>query len=207
MKVKKIRHEKYKVLKLHLLKSRVYQIRSTKNFLNESLNQNLEQSELHIKKALKIIYEYHSKNCKILFIGFPSSNIKLFSNLISNTQHFFIPSNLWINGLLANQTSISQFLLGSTFSQKSRLSLKNANSLLSIKTKPDLVVIFDQSIETDTLKELYNLDIPITFFGSKSVLNEQITYKIPGNFFFINQKVKNIISFLLCSIMKKIPRN
>jgi ribosomal protein S2 len=209
MKLKKIRHKKYKILKLHLLKSQVYKVDLKNDNFNEFVNKSLEKSELHVKKALKIVYEYHSNNLKILFVGLPNVKNRFFKDLLRTTQHFFIPSNVWVNSFLANRTSIFRFLKLKQSVKKSaskkNLSLKNIYTLLSVRTKPDLVVIFNQDIKTDIIRELSNLDIPIILFGSNVYFNSQITYSIPGNFFFVNQKVTNLFFCLLCSIFKSQP--
>lgn len=206
MKLKRIKHKKYKILKLHLLKSQVYQADLKNDNFNEFVNKSLEQSELHIKKALKVVYEYHCNNLKILFVGLPNVHNRFFKDLLRSTQHFFIPSNVWVNSFLANHSSIFRFLKLKQSAKKSagkkNLSLKNINTLLSVRTKPDLVVIFNQDIKTDIVRELSNLDIPIILFGNNVSFNSQITYPIPGNFFLVNQKVTNIFFCLLCSIFK-----
>ena len=206
MKLKKIRYKKYKILKLHMLKSQVYQTDLKNDGFIKFVNKSLEESELHVKKALKIIYEYNCNNLKILFVGLPNTKSKFFKNLLRNTQHFYIPSNVWVNSFLANHSSISRFLkLQQSIekpTRKKNLSLKNINTLLSIRTKPDLVVVFNQDIKTDIIKELSNLNIPIILFGNNSYFDLQITYTIPGNFFFVNQKVTNIFFCLLYSIFK-----
>jgi ribosomal protein S2 len=207
MKLKKIKHKKYKVLKLHLLKSQVYLKKIKNDHFDDFLNKILEQSELHVKKAFKIIYEYHCNGYSILFVGLPALKDKSFNTLFKHTQHSFIPSNIWINGLIANRFSIFRYLelkrLNNKLFNKENLSLKNINTLLNIKTKPNLIVIFDSDIESDMIKEFYNLDIPVILFGSNMYDDFQITYKIPGNFFFVTKKVRNIINFLLHSIIKR----
>ena len=207
MKLKKIKFKKYKMLKLHLLKSQVYLSKITKKNLNMFVNNNLERSELHAKKAFKIIYEYHYNNYKILFIGFPTVKNKAVKNLLKSTHHFFIPSNLWVNSFLANYDSIFRFLklnrLTSQTVNRKNLSLKKINTLLSIRQKPRLIVIFDEDINSDMLKELGNLNVPIILFGNNFCFERQITYSVPGNFFFVRQKVTNIFSYVLCSIFDR----
>ena len=73
---------------------------------------------------------------------------------------------------------------------------------MSIRTKPRLVVVFDQDIKTDIVKELATLDIPVILFGTNSSFSAQISYSVPGNFFFVNRKLTNIVLFLICSIFK-----
>jgi ribosomal protein S2 len=202
MKLRKIKQKKYKLLKLHLLKSQVYKNNLKNKIFEEHVSKNLEQTELYFKKALKIIYESHLNNFKILFVGLPKMAPKVFEDLLKSTPHFFIPSNLWINSFFANRVSISRFLTLKKQNFDRKISMKNINNLLSIRTKPRLVVVLDQDIKTDLVKELVNLDIPVILFGTHSSFSSQVSYPIPGNFFFVNKKITNIVLFLICSIFK-----
>ena len=203
MKLKKIRQKKYKLLKLHLLKSQVYKNNLKNNIFDEFVSKSLELSELYLKKALKVIYECHLNNFKILFVGLPKMAPKIFEDLLKSSPHYYIPSNVWVNSFFANKVSISRFLNLKKRNYDSKMSLKNINNLLSIRTKPRLVVILDQDIKTDIVKELVDLDIPIILFGTHSSFSSQVSYPIPGNFFFVNKKITNILLFLICSIFKK----
>lgn len=202
MKLRKIKQKKYKLLKLHLLKSQVYKNNLKNKIFEEHVSKNLEQTELYFKKALKIIYDSHLNNFKILFVGLPKMAPKVFEDLLKSTPHFFIPSNLWINSFFANRVSISRFLTLKKQNFDRKISMKNINNLLSIRTKPRLVVVLDQDIKTDLVKELVNLDIPVILFGTHSSFSSQVSYPIPGNFFFVNKKITNIVLFLICSIFK-----
>lgn len=202
MKLKKIKQKKYKLLKLHLLKSQVYRNNRNNNSFDEHVNKSLEQTELHLKKALKVIYECHLNDFKILFVGLPQTAPTIFEDLLKSTSHFFVPSNLWVNSFFANRVSISRFLNLKKRNLDRKFSLKNINNLLSIRTKPRLVVVFDQDIKTDIVKELATLDIPVILFGTNSNFSTQIPYSVPGNFFFVNKKLTNIVLFLICSIFK-----
>jgi ribosomal protein S2 len=195
MKLRKIKQKKYKLLKLHLLKSQVYKNNLKNKIFEEHVSKNLEQTELYFKKALKIIYESHLNNFKILFVGLPKMAPKVFEDLLKSTPHFFIPSNLWINSFFANRVSISRFLTLKKQNFDRKISMKNINNLLSIRTKPRLVVVLDQDIKTDLVKELVNLDIPVILFGTHSSFSSQVSYPIPGNFFFVNKKITNIVLF------------
>ena len=81
MKLKKIKQKKYKLLKLHLLKSQVYKNNRNDNSFDEQVNKSLEQTELHLKKALKVIYECHLNNFKILFVGLPQTAPTIFEGM------------------------------------------------------------------------------------------------------------------------------
>lgn len=204
MKVEKINCKTYKLLKLHLLKSQTYLKKINDDNFDDSLNIIIEQIEVHFRKALKIIYEYHCNHRKILFIGFPK--LKKFSNLLIHTKHTFISQKIWINGLLCNNSSILRFLqinkLNNT-SNKKNLSLKSINTCLEITNKPDLIVIFDSDFKKNIVKESRNFDIPIVFFGTNLYSNSQITYKIPGEYRFVLKKIKNISTLLLYSVLKR----
>jgi ribosomal protein S2 len=202
MKLKKIKQKKYKLLKLHLLKSQVYRNNQKDNTFDEHVNKSVEQTELHLKKALKVIYECHLNNFKILFIGLPQTAPTIFEDLLKSTSHFFVPSNLWVNSFFANRVSIFRFLNLKKRNLDKKFSLKNINNLLSIRTKPRLVVVFDQDIKTDIVKELATLDIPVILFGTNTNFSTQIPYSVPGIFFFVNKKLTNIVLFLICSIFK-----
>ena len=64
--------KKYKLIEYYLLKYQIYS--SGKGSNKKFINFLLEQIEMYFKQSLKIIYEYHIKQKKILFIGFPVSN-------------------------------------------------------------------------------------------------------------------------------------
>jgi ribosomal protein S2 len=82
---------------------------------------------------------------------------------------------------------------------------KNLNLLLAIKAKPHLVVIFNQKIETNVINEFYKTGIPILAFNCNFQKISKITYKILGNFDFIEKNLKITYLFLFYSILKKIP--
>lgn len=89
MKIKKIKYKNYKLFKYNLLKLQIY---SSIFFLNNTnfSNNILEQIEISIKQILKIVFEYHLYQFKILFIGFPIiSKIKQIK-LIHLTNHTFL---------------------------------------------------------------------------------------------------------------------
>ena len=202
MKVKKIKRNKYKLLKLHILKSQVYLTKSEKNHFENLLNLSIEQIEPYLKKALKVIYEYHINRCQILFIGFPKLHNKKFLNISKQTNHFFIPNSIWINGLFCNKLSILRYLK-LKYSKKNILQSKNIKVLLNLKKKPDLIVIYNQNLELNALNESYKLGIPIISFNNSFFYNFKTTYKAPGNYIFEEKKIQNIYNLLIYSILKR----
>jgi hypothetical protein len=194
-----IKHKKtknYKLFKYNLLKLQVYSHKICFNVFDFS-NVVLEQTEIYLKQVLNIIFEYHVNHFKILFIGFPVvSNIKQIK-LVHFTNHNFIPEKSWISGIFSNRFSIITYL---RLIQSQKFS-KSFNILLTIKTKPHLVVIFNQKLETNTINEFYKAGIPILSFN----FNPLTTYKILGNFNFAKQNMKLTYFFLFYSLLKKTP--
>lgn len=175
MKLNRIYFKKNKLLKLHILKYQIYL--TTINSLNNKIVLTLENIEIYLKKSLKLIYEYHSKKKKILFVGFSFPNNDILFNIKNNTPHTFISANIWVNGSLSN------------------------NGLNSEKKLPALIVIFNSTYEKSIIKEALDSKIPIIFFGDRVINNyKQIMYTIPGNY----KKLVplNIYSLVLFSILK-----
>ena len=201
MKVNKIKNQKHKLFKYNLLKLQLYSKPPIAN-PNGFSNNVLEPIEAHLKQALKIIYEYHVYQHKILFVGFPViSKIKQIK-LIHFTNHHFISKNSWINGIIRNRFSILTYI---RLIQSQNLS-KKLNLLLTIKAKPHLVVIFNQKIETNIINEFYKAGIPVLFFDWTSLNAFKVTYKILGNFNFSEKNTKFTFFSLLYSLLKKAPR-
>ena len=184
MKIKTKSKNQYKLLKLKLIKTKIYKKNQIFKFLS------LEDIEHRLKKSLQIIYKYHINNKKILFISsFPILNLKL-KNILKNTKHLFISQHVWLNKKLKTK---QQFL-----SKKTLL-----NNILKIKK--DLIVILDKLINTNIIKESYNTKTPIIFLGDNlNIFNNKLNYKIPGNFLINKKKINsNFFLTLLKIILKK----
>ena len=89
MKTNKIKIKNYKLFRYNLLKLQIYSNKFEKYVLDVSIN-TLEQIEAYFKQALKIIFEYHKKQFKILFVGFPVVSKVKQIKLIHFTNHNFI---------------------------------------------------------------------------------------------------------------------
>ena len=59
------------ILKLHLLKYRTYEQSLKNNNFNLVTELTLNQIIINFKKILQVIFQYHSQNKRILFIGIP----------------------------------------------------------------------------------------------------------------------------------------
>jgi ribosomal protein S2 len=143
-----------------LLKLQVYSNQPHFKVANFS-NNILEQIETYLKQVLKIIFEYHVCHFKILFIGFPVVSKMRQMKLVHFTNHNFISEKSWISGVLRNRFSILTYL---QLIESQNLS-KSLKLLLTLKTKPHLVVMFNQKVETNTINEFYKAGIPILSFN------------------------------------------
>lgn len=89
MKINSIKIRNYKLFKYNLLKLQIYSNKFEKDTLGVSTYV-LEQIEAYLKQALKIIFEYHKQQFKILFIGFPVISKSKQMKLMHFTNHNFI---------------------------------------------------------------------------------------------------------------------
>lgn len=89
MKTNQIKNRNYKLFKYNLLKLQIYSNQSHFAVAHFS-NSVLEQLEAYLKQVLKIVFEYHVCQFKILFIGFPVICKMRQRKLLHFTNHNFI---------------------------------------------------------------------------------------------------------------------
>ena len=200
MKIKSTKIRNYKLFKYNLLKMQIYSNKLEKNASGIS-NYVLEQIEAYLKQALKIIFEYHKRQFKILFVGFPVVSKLKQMKLIHFTNHNFVSKKSWISGIFRNRFSILSYLT----SLKAQNFSKRLKLLLTIKAKPHLVVLFSQELETNIIDEFYKTGVPMLSFNCGYSNISKITYKVLGNFNFIEKNLRVTYFFLLYSILKKTP--
>jgi ribosomal protein S2 len=208
MKIRKIKKFQYTLLKLNLIKDQVYRRKIKKNKFDDVLNIKTEIIELHLKRALQIIYKYHMNHKKILFIGVPQNFQKKLSSVLKNTKHIAIPRSIWINGILSNRSAIFRHLYlkrQKNIEKKIKLQNKTIYFLMSVIRQPDLIVIFNQDLEKNALNETYKLKLPIITLNNNLFFDTKSSYKIPGNFQSIYKKTHHAVFLILTSILKKDP--
>jgi ribosomal protein S2 len=190
MKIKNIIKYKNRLLKLKLIKTKMYKK------IDCSTNTQIEDIEYRLKKALHVIYKYHVNNKRILFIGVPIHTDKETKSLISGTKHTFIPRSAWVNGIITNKASCFKYLL-----ENPKASANESSKLLfKLENKSDLVVVFDKVADKNALNETYLARIPVISLNCDlNLLKNKSSYKIPGNFQFTKKKVRNDFFF---SILK-----
>lgn len=193
MKLKKI-NSKTKVsttLQLELLKTKIYRSKNNFNFLKT------ENIQSRFKKALHVIYKYHTQNKRILFIGVPLNMPTTTKQLLKKTKHVFLPNSVWINGLLSNTSSCFY----STLKNKSFKNTKFTQLLLQLKKRVDLIVILNENNNQAPLQESYLNLTPVLTFNSN--LESKATYKIFGDFNFAEKNIRNkLLYVLLNSVLK-----
>jgi ribosomal protein S2 len=208
MKIRKIKKFQYTLLKLNLIKSQVYKKKIQKNDHDDVLNLKTEFIELHLKRALQVIYKYHMSHKKILFIGIPQNFQKKFSKILKTTKHVAISQSIWINGILSNRYAIFRYLYlkrRKNIKKKNWLQNKIIYFLISVIKQPDLIVIFNQNLEKNALNETYKLKLPIVTLDNNLYFNTKPSYKVPGNFQELYKKTQHAIFLILASIFKKTP--
>lgn len=200
MKIKNVKNQNYKLFKYNLLKLQIYSNKFSVYNINFA-NSILEQIEIYIKQVLKIVFEYHLYQFRILFIGFPViSKIKQ-EKLMYLTNHDFVSEKSWISGIFRNRFSILTYL---KLIQSQNFS-KSLQLLLTIKTKPHLIVIFNPTMETSLINEFYKAGIPILSFNWEFLNSSKILYQVLGKFNFNKMNTKLTFFYLFYSLLKKPP--
>ena len=190
MKIKNTIKNQNKLLKLKLIKTKIYK----KNYTFTNLK--IEDIEYRLKKGLQIIYKYHVSGKKIFFVGNSSAIETKIKNLLKNTKHIFIPEYLWLNGIITNkQPSSTNSLKESSY-----------NKTPTLKNKNNLIVILDKQINNNIITESYKTKTPIIFLGSSlNIFDIKSSYKIPGNFLLAKKKRRdNFFLALLEATLKKL---
>lgn len=193
---------KPKLVKLQLIKFKIYKSDSNEKSKKITENMCLEFIELNLKKALHIIHNYNIKKKTIFFIGLPKKIQNDYVKLLQQTNHLFFPEFIWIKGILTNKVSIFKYI-----QQQINSNIKSHNIdlklLFSIQRKPDLIVLFNKKTESEAFQEAIKLRIPVIAITIDLSLEKGILYPIYGNFRFLNKRLGNLCFILLNSILKK----
>jgi len=131
-----------------------------------------------------------------MFVNVPIYIIKNIKDNLKKTKHQFIPSNIWINGLITNKSTCFYSVLNKNKKKKPPIKF-----FLNFKTKSDLIVNFgDENKKVASLiKESNRASIPtISFNTDKNVSIFKPTYFLlnrlnSGNNFFFYTILKSIL--------------
>lgn len=175
MKIKKTRIKQ--LLKLSLLKLRVYEQFTNKTKLNDFVDSNLNQIIVNIKKVLQIIFQYHKAEKRILFVGVPCELEQKINQL---TKHVAVPKNFDIQGMVSNFDP-KVFLKSENLDQAwSKNFLKSL--LPKLSKKLDLIVLFNHEKSESILTESKIAKIPVIFFGVNQDPLKSPLYSVEGDF-------------------------
>ena len=165
MKLRKLEFKQ--ILKLHLLKHRTYEQSSIKNTnINPVTDSTLNETIFNLKKSLQIIFQYHTRNKRILFIGVPA---KLESKINNKTNHVAVSQDMNIQGLISNRSS--QTLIGTKQITKQK-TIKFKSLLPKLSKKPDLVVVVAHDKIDGIYKECAVAKLPIINFKTETTSKE-----------------------------------
>lgn len=126
------------------------------------LNPNL--TLLYLRRSIKILLKVHLSNKKILFIGAPIGLEKEFSMLCSKHKHYFMEKAPY--GFFTNY--------------KNKI-YPGLSKSLQITQRPDLIFLFNPSLDAMVFAEIKALDIPVISFISSEDDYSLIDYPIPAN--------------------------
>ena len=161
MKIKKFEFKQ--IIKLHLIRSRVYENSAKKKDFGFLENGGLTQIMADFRKVLHIIFKYHQIGRQILFVGFPR---KLELKINKLTNHVAVPANFDLQGILLNTNFKSLKVNKNNRYSFSKVSAKLLLPKLAKKT--DLIVIFSSSKKESVIAESYIAKIPVVAFNGDS---------------------------------------
>nr|YP_009167312.1 ribosomal protein S2 [Fistulifera solaris]ALG35780.1 ribosomal protein S2 [Fistulifera solaris] len=196
MKIKRIQQRRNKLVKLKLIQTKIY----TKEQYLENIK--IEDIEYRLKKICYLIYKYNVFNKRILFVGLPFNITLKLQELIKNTKHIFIPNSVWLNGAISNKNTNFSNLLKNKNTTKNQIS----ELLFQLKKNIDLVIVINNSDNSnDVLNEGYVARIPVIMLNTNlNICFNKPSYKVPGNFKFVNKKTRNNLFYsLLISTLRK----
>lgn len=191
MKIKRNITFRNKLLKLQLLETKAF---DKKSYLK------LEDIEYKLKNVAHIIHKYNISGKSILFIGVPTKIGVQIKRLINTNKHIFLPTSLWIKGILSNKKLNRVNLSKNAFTDKGKIS----RLISQIKTKVELVVILDADVSNNILTESYISRKPTIFLNQSLDTKNNCDYIVPIDLEFKNkQSYKNLLYSILVAVLKK----
>jgi len=172
MKTKRVKIKQ--LLKLNLLRSKVYEQPIKKIKFDNLIDANLNQIITDIKKALQIIFHYNKVEKRILFVGLPQ---KFELKINRFTRHVAVPKIFEVQGIISTNNLKS-------FKNSYQPWLKDCSSFLlpKLTKKLDLIVLFEHEKSKTVLSEAESMRIPLISFGTDLNLENKALYSVEGNF-------------------------
>ena len=153
----------------------------------------MDQTEIGLKKSLKIIYKYHTANKRILFIGVKPSWQKKFKKIFSQTKHIFLSSTDWVDGTLTN-----------SYVTKVNVRKKVRLKRLISRIEPELIVALNFNEALGPLNEAAKLRrIPTICVHNDEFGDSRISYLIPFEEKDYVDKFSGIVFSYVITIIKR----
>lgn len=171
----KIRKAKIKqLLKLNLLRSKVYEQPIKKLKFDNLIDSALNQIIVDVKKVLQTIFKYNQIKKRILFVGLP---YKLELKINQYTRHVAIPKDFEVQGMISNCTRKS-------LKNPNQICLKDTSKFLfpKLTKRLDLIVLLEHDRSKTIFSESEAAKIPLILFGTSFNILGTAFYKIEGNF-------------------------
>ena len=201
MKIKKVKIKQ--LLKLNLLRSKVYEQPIKKMKFDNLIDASLNQIVTDIKKVLQIVFHYHQAEKRILFVGLP---YKLELKINQSTKHVAVPKGFDVQGVISNHNWKSF----KTNKASSQIWLKEYSNFLlpKLTKKLDLIVVFEHDKTKTILSEAEATRIPVVLFGTDLDLQNRALYNVEGNFKnVLTASDKNIFFIGLNFLFKDLKKN
>lgn len=181
MKIRKVKIKQ--LLKLNLLRSKVYEQPIKKMKFDNLIDSNLNQIIVDTKKVLQIVFQYHQIEKRILFVGLP---YKLESRINQYTRHIAIPKTFDVQGMISNPNRKS--LKSGKNSTQIRFKETSKFLLPKLTKRLDLIVLFEHDKSKMILSEAEVAKIPLVCFGTDLNALNTASYKVEGNFKNVSNK-------------------
>lgn len=177
----------------------------------------IRRTYLDAIRALKICYNYGKMNKKVLFVGTAPQTSLIIKEGAESCNQFYV-TDRWLGGILTNWYTVSKSIktlisynkiledTESGLSKKEILSVtKNRDKLMScfgglmnLRGRPDLVVVFNSTVDYLAIKEAKAIGIPVIALLDT---NADIKVDFP---IVANNCNANVISFFCKEVVKAI---
>ena len=209
MKLKKLNYNKINFITSYLMtvKSKGGNLNSQVYVSKNLILNSYKNLDINLKKIFKFISDFHSFKKTIVFVGFTDNTKYNFSLLFNKFNYIFLKENIWVNGVLCNSKSLIPYMnskrFNNFFKKEKIIFLKNFNSLVKLKKKPDLIILFNTKGNENLISEAIKVKIPIISFISEGfITNSEFVHSI---FNFYNKYsfkiIIRLVYFLLSSIV------
>jgi len=148
----------------------------------------LNKTVMFLRKSLIFLEEVLKEDGHVLFVGHPIGYKNSFNKLLQEKNIPFIDNRSAVGGLLTNWdihfSFRQEFLKRKGIKPNHRLARrfqKSFGNLTRLKSKPDLIIFFDNNENIGLLREAIQMNIPVISFLDTKDNPINIDYPIPAN--------------------------